>query len=160
MKRFGDKKDIFVVAGHAKGQISIYIIKGLFQQAEFLARQNSTSNVYKLQDNLFGNVQAKHCKTIDDISKTTIVSIKFVGEFSTVKEINVLTSDLQGVVYLCTFSDGLITFGCNKTCIMRQRIGPSYSLAPLLDFGISESNQAYLNAIRKVDQSAYKSMQQ
>jgi WD40 repeat protein len=48
MRRFGDKKEIFVVAGHAKGQISIYIIKGLFQQAEFLARQNSNSNVYKL----------------------------------------------------------------------------------------------------------------
>lgn len=43
---------------------------------------------------------------------------------------------------------------------MRQRLGPSYSLAPLLDFGLSESNQAYLNAVRKVDQSAYRSMQQ
>jgi len=29
IKRIGEKKDIFVVAGHAKGQVSIYIIKGL-----------------------------------------------------------------------------------------------------------------------------------
>ena len=138
MKRIGDKKDIFVAAGHAKGQISMYIIKGLFQQAEFLARQNSNSNVYKLQDNLFGNVQAKHCKTIDDISKSTIVTIKFVGEFNSIKDINVLTSDLQGAVFLSTFSDGIFTFSCNKVCIMRNRLGPSYSLAPLLDFGLSQ----------------------
>lgn len=31
MKRVGEKKEIFVVAGHAKGQISVYIIRGLFQ---------------------------------------------------------------------------------------------------------------------------------
>ena len=30
MKRIGDKKDIYVVAGHAKGHVSVYIIKGLF----------------------------------------------------------------------------------------------------------------------------------
>ena len=38
IKRIGEKKDIYVCAGHAKGHVSIYIIKGLFQQAEFLAR--------------------------------------------------------------------------------------------------------------------------
>lgn len=67
LRRIGDKKDIYVVAGHAKGHVSVYIIKGLFQQAEFLARQNSKVSVKALQDNLFGNVSAKHYKTLDDI---------------------------------------------------------------------------------------------
>ena len=31
MKRVGDKKDIYVIAGHAKGHVSVYCIKGLFQ---------------------------------------------------------------------------------------------------------------------------------
>jgi WD40 repeat protein len=30
MKRVGEKQEIFVVAGHAKGQVSVYIIRGLF----------------------------------------------------------------------------------------------------------------------------------
>ena len=41
MKRIGEKKEIFVVAGHAKGHVSIYIIKGLHQQSELIARRNS-----------------------------------------------------------------------------------------------------------------------
>lgn len=38
MKRIGEKKEIFVCSGHSKGQICIYMIKGLLQQAEFVAR--------------------------------------------------------------------------------------------------------------------------
>lgn len=114
MKRIGEKKEIFVVAGHAKGQVSIYIIRGLFQQAEFLARQSSTAASKLLQDNLFGNVTAKHRKTIDDIHQQTVVSVKFVGDFSNSKDFHVLTSDLQGIVYFLTFSDGALVFSVFK----------------------------------------------
>lgn len=114
MKRIGEKKEIFVVAGHAKGQVSIYIIRGLFQQAEFLARQSSTAASKLLQDNLFGNVTAKHRKTVDDIHQQTVVSVKFVGDFSNSKDFHVLTSDLQGIVYFLTFSDGALVFSVFK----------------------------------------------
>lgn len=90
------------------------------------------------QANVAGNVQAKHCKTTDDIHKTAVVNIKFVGDFT--KDIMVVSGDLSGCVYMQTFKDGLIIFSVVKQVIMRNRLGASYSLAPLLDFGMSDSN--------------------
>lgn len=43
---------------------------------------------------------------------------------------------------------------------MRSRLGASYSLAPMLDFGLSDSSLAYMNAIRKVDANIYRTLQQ
>lgn len=137
IKRIGEKKDIYVCAGHAKGHVSIYIVKGLFQQAQFFARQTSVSRNMSLL-NQSGNVQSKHCKTTDDIHKTAVVNIKFVGDFT--KDIMVVSGDLSGCVYMQIFKDGLIIFSVVKQVIMRNRLGASYSLAPLLDFGMSDSN--------------------
>jgi len=121
-------------------------------------RQNSNAPSKLLQDNLFGNVTAKHRKTIDDIHQQTVVSVKFVGDLSNSKDFHVLTSDLQGVVYFLTFSDGVLVFSVFKQCIMRQRLGASYSLAPLLNKGLSLSNQAYMNAMKSVDQNIYRTL--
>ena len=49
-------------------------------------------------------------------------------------------------------SDGTIRFTAKPTVLMKKRIGPSYALAPLLDFGKSDSNQAYLDAKRKASE--------
>ena len=37
-KRIGPDQHIYVVSGHIKGQVSLYEIKGLLQQEEFLAK--------------------------------------------------------------------------------------------------------------------------
>ena len=113
----------------------------------------------RLQDNLFGNVSAKHYKTIDDIHKQSVVSIKFVGDFNDRKDFSFIASDLTGMVHVFNCSDGTLRFACKVYAIFRTRLGPSYSLAPLLDFGLSDSNIAYMNAIRKADTNIYMTMQ-
>ena len=45
------------------------------------ARQNQVDAFTALEKDLFGNVSFKHKKTVDDIHATTVVSIKFVGDF-------------------------------------------------------------------------------
>ena len=80
-KRIGPHKHIYVVAGHIKGQVALYEIKGLLQQEELQARQNQVDAFTALEKDLFGNVSFKHKKTVDDIHATTVVSIKFVGDF-------------------------------------------------------------------------------
>ena len=85
------------------------------------------------------------------------MSLKFIGDFS--KDIIVLSCDLSGCVYMSTFHNSLLVFSVVKSCVMRSRLGPTYSLAPLLDFGLSDSNQAYLNVVRKIDKNIYKTIQ-
>ncbi len=63
-------------------------------------------------ENLFGNVNFKHQKTLDDIHKTSVVQVKFIGDFS--REIVVVSCDLTGIVHLTTFSDGMVYFGASK----------------------------------------------
>ena len=58
-----------------------------------------------------------------------------------------------------TFKDGLIVFSVAKQCIMRTRLGPSYSLVPLLDFGMSDANKAYMTAVSRTDQNIYRTLQ-
>lgn len=77
------------------------------------------------------------------------MSIKLAGDFSNKKDFYFLTSDLQGTVCLIECSDGTLRFSAKPTVLMKKRIGPSYALAPLLDFGKSDSNQAYLDAKQK-----------
>jgi len=75
-------------------------------------------------------VSFKHQKTIEDLHKTTIVQIKFIGDFS--KEIVVISSDITGLICITTFSDGMIFFGADKEVFMNKRLGATYSLSPLI----------------------------
>ena len=38
IKRIGPLKHIYVIAGHMKGQMALYKLEGLFEQAVFIAR--------------------------------------------------------------------------------------------------------------------------
>ena len=107
-----------------------------------------------MEKDLFGNVSFKHKKTIDDIHATTVVSIKFVGDFR--NEISVISSDLRGVVYLSTFDCGVLFCSVNKKCLWTKRLGAAYSLAPLISIG-SNANQAYLEVMQRLDKTMYKS---
>ena len=93
-----------MVSGHVKGHLAIYEVKGL----QSVEKYKDTTVFDTLSDRVFGDVQAKHHKTLDDIHKTTIISIKFVGDFS--KDIQVVSCDLAGVVNLTTFTDGTFLF--------------------------------------------------
>ena len=86
-----------------------------------------------LEKDLFGNVSFKHKKTIDDIHDTTVVAIKFIGDFR--NEVTVLSSDLKGVVYLSAFDCGRFFCTVNKKCLWTQRLGAAYSIAPLISSG-------------------------
>ena len=103
---------------------------------------------------MFGNVSFKHKKTVDDIHATTVVSIKFVGDFR--DEVSVISSDLRGVVYLSTFATGVLFCSVNKKCLWTKRLGAAYSLAPLISIG-SNANQAYLEVMQRLDKTMYKS---
>lgn len=85
IKRIDKNNNIFVVSGHQKGAIAIYEIKGVLMKSSAKIGEQTEGAVAWYQekkDNLFGNVSFKHHKTIEDLHKTTVVSIKFVGDFS------------------------------------------------------------------------------
>jgi hypothetical protein len=78
---------IYVVAGHQKGQVALYEVKGLRKYQEPV-----------------GLITSKHLKTINDIHEHPVISIKFFGDCSyTQKRIQVVSSDLDGIVYLSYF---------------------------------------------------------
>ena len=78
-------------------------------------------------------MNSKHLKTVTDIHDCPVVSIKFFGDLSfTQKRICVVSCDLEGVVYLSYFTDGIISYQCVKQCFMRKRVGPTFSIAPFL----------------------------
>ena len=64
-----------VVAGHSKGQLVLYEIKGLARY------QESTGT------GLLNNIQSKHIKTITDVHDGHVVQVKFYGEFARDKKV-------------------------------------------------------------------------
>jgi hypothetical protein len=156
-KRIGPQKHIYVASGHIKGQVALYEIKGLLQQEELQARQNQVDAFTALEKDIFGNVSFKHKKTVDDIHATTVVSIKFVGDFR--NELSVISSDLRGVVYMSTFDCGRLFCSVNKKCLWTKRLGAAYSLAPLISIG-SNANLAYLEVMERLDRTVYKSQKE
>ena len=56
---------IFVVAGHQKGQVSLYEVKGLRADGEIV-----------------GQIVTKHLKTVTDVHEAPVVAIKFFGDHS------------------------------------------------------------------------------
>ena len=51
-----------------------------------------------------------------------------------VQTLTTVSCDLDGVVYICLFKEGMMGYQCNKQCFMRKRVGPTFSIAPLLQF--------------------------
>ena len=45
---------------------------------------------------MLGNINPKHCKTLDDLHDTTISCIKFVGDLC--EQIQVISGDIKGNV--------------------------------------------------------------
>jgi WD40 repeat protein len=78
--------NIFVATGHAKGQVSLYELKGLHQNQEY------------------GSISGKHHKTIADVHQTSVIAVKFFGEIGDqVPLLSAASCDLDGVVYLLYF---------------------------------------------------------
>ena len=51
-----------------------------------------------------------------------------------VQSITTVSCDLDGVVYVCMFKEGMMGYQCNKQCFMKKRAGPAFSIAPLIQF--------------------------
>ena len=154
IKRIGPSKHIYVCAGHMKGQVALYKIEGLLEQAEFIARQNSDNLFIKAQDNWFGNLHTKHCKTITDKHDCTISCVKFAGDLS--EQIQVISGDIKGCVQLTEHIYSFLSYKSTTTCLMTSRLGATFSLAPFLFAARNQSNQAFLEVIQRLDGDTYK----
>ena len=83
------------------------------------------------QESNINQVSFKHYKTVTDIHASSVVALKFYGDLSpSSKKISVVSSDLDGIVYLTHFTPTIISYSCNKQCFMKKRIGPTFSIAP------------------------------
>ena len=149
-RRLGEEKVVFVVTGHMKGQIAVYKVEGLLEQQAFIERQNSDNPFIRAQDNLLGNVREKHCKTLEDTHDCTVSCIKFVGDLTNGKELEVISGDVKGNVTLTEFRDGTFRFKATSIILMQKRLGATYSLAPLIycqNLSRLDANQAYLEVM-------------
>ncbi len=78
-------------------------------------------------------ISSKHLKTVSDLHEAPVISIKFCGDLSyTQKRISAVSSDLEGIVYLTYFSEGMLNYQVVKQCFMKRRVGPTFSIAPFL----------------------------
>jgi hypothetical protein len=83
---------------------------------------------------------------VTDIHEHPVISIKFFGDLSyTQKKISVVSCDLDGVIYLSYYKEGLIGYQCVKQCFMKKRLGPTFSIAPFLV--VTEVNPDEIEAI-------------
>ena len=114
-----------------KGQVVLYRVDGLLEQAEFLARQNSDNMFIKAQDKWFGNMRTKHCKSISDKHASTICCIKFIGDL-TEQTVQVVSGDVQGKIFLFEYKETLLGYKVQPKCVMQSRLGATYSLAPFI----------------------------
>lgn len=83
-----------------------------------MARQNTDNPFLKAQDNLLGNIHVRHCKTLDDLHELTISCIKFVGDLTDHKNIQVISGDVKGIIQLTEFRDGTLRFKATPYCLM------------------------------------------
>ena len=77
-------------------------------------------------------VSVKHHKTINDVHGATLVSVKFSGDLMNSKVFHIVSCDVNGLVYLTTFTDKLLSLSTFKFCLVKHRMGTVYSLAPHL----------------------------
>ena len=72
-------------------------------------------------------------KTVSDVHQGQIVQVKFYGDFSqNAKNVQAVSCDVHGVVYLLRYFDNILTYNCNKQCFWKSRLnGPAYVISPL-----------------------------
>jgi hypothetical protein len=72
-------------------------------------------------------------KTVTDTHTGQLIQVKFYGDFKDgSRNINVVSCDIHGVVYLSRYFDNVIGYACNKQCFWRKRLnGPAYVISPL-----------------------------
>jgi hypothetical protein len=75
IKRVKGQSSLSVVAGHSKGQLVLYEVKGLARY------QQSTGT------GLLSTIQSRHIKTIGDVHAGPVVQVKFFGEFARDKKV-------------------------------------------------------------------------
>lgn len=118
LKRVRGSNMLYIIAGHAKGQVVLYEVKGL-----------------PLNDKkkLINMISFRTLKTIQDTHNGQIIQVKFYGDFNnTTKYLNVVSCDINGTVYLCRYFDNVLGYTCNKQCFWRKRLnGPAYVISPL-----------------------------
>jgi hypothetical protein len=82
---------------------------------------------------ILASMTAKHLKTVGDVHEVPVIAIKFFGDLSySQKKISVVSSDLDGVVYLTYYSSAIIGYQTVKQCFMKKRVGPTFSIAPFI----------------------------
>ena len=59
--------------------------------------------------------EAKHRKTLDDVHKSQVTQVKFIGDFT--KEIMAISCDVNGTICLTTFSDTYFMYRASTTAI-------------------------------------------
>lgn len=82
---------------------------------------------------ILATMAVKHLKTVGDVHEAPVIAVKFFGDLSyTQKKISVVSSDLEGVVYLTYYSSALLGYQTVKQCFMKKRVGPTFSIAPFI----------------------------
>ena len=118
IKRIKGDNLLHVIAGHAKGQVILYEVKGLPKHEK---------------KKLLNMITFRILKTVTDTHHGQVIQVKFYGDFRhDAKQIHVASCDIHGVVYLSKYYDNVIGYACNKQCFWRKRLnGPAYIIAPL-----------------------------
>ena len=74
------------------------------------------------------------------------------------KEIQVISGEVKGLVQLTEFRDGTLRFKATPFCLMQNRLGATFSLAPLIyaqNQSRLDANQAYLEVMSRLDGNIY-----
>jgi hypothetical protein len=106
---------LHIVAGHAKGQVVLYEVKGLskFDKRGLI-------------------VTFRQLKIVTDTHVGQIIQVKFYGDFRREsRSIRVVSCDINGIVYLSRYNENVLGYNCNKQCFWKKRLnGPAYVIAP------------------------------
>lgn len=118
IKRVKGDHLLHIIAGHAKGQVVLYEVKGLPKTE---------------QKKLLNLVTFRCLKIVADAHIGQMIQVKFYGDFrSDSKNVNVASCDIHGTVYLLKYFDNVIGHACTQRCFWRKRLnGPSYIISPL-----------------------------
>ena len=100
LKRVRGSNMLYIIAGHAKGQVILYEVKGLPRNDK---------------KKLINMVSFRTLKSISDTHKGQIIQVKFYGDFTEgTKNLHVVSCDINGTVYLCRYFDNVLGYTCNK----------------------------------------------
>ena len=97
---------LHIVAGHAKGQVVLYEVKGLskFDKRGLI-------------------VTFRQLKIVTDTHVGQIIQVKFYGDFRREsRSIRVVSCDINGIVYLSRYNENVLGYNCNKQCFWKKRL--------------------------------------